>query len=70
MQQALQGSPTVWLLDEGLPVSLFKPLGKAIILILLPQVSREKYVQNFEDSWKKNKILAISGQVSEWPGRS
>lgn len=111
----------MWLLDEGLPVSLFKALQKfgievqtvefrgwkglrngklvavaaeagfqciltkdrlfaqdakkalqahpqmAIVLVLLPQVSREKYVHNFEESWKKGKILPVCGQVTEWP---
>lgn len=111
----------MWLLDEGLPVSLHKCLenlkvkvetvdfrgwkglrnGKlvavaaesgftciltkdrlfaqdakkalatnpkmAIVLVLLPQVSREKYIKSFEMNWKKAKILPVAGQVIEWP---
>lgn len=111
----------MWLLDEGLPVSLHKCLknlkvevetvefrgwkglrnGKlvtvaaeagftciltkdrlfaqdakkalvanpkmAVVLVLLSQVPREKYVKNFELNWKKSKLVPAPGQVTEWP---
>ena len=121
MQHGLQESPVVWLLDEGLPISLHKCLQSygitaetvqfrkwkglrngnlvtvaaeagfsciitkdklfsqdakkalvvypkmAIVLVLLPQLPREKYIKNFERMWKAALITPIAGQVIEWP---
>ena len=39
----------------------------AVVLILLPQLPREKYVKNFEAEWNKAKIVPVAGQVTEWP---
>ncbi len=39
----------------------------AIVLVLLSQAPRDKYIKNFEMKWKARKIEPVPGQVIEWP---
>lgn len=55
------------LFSQDAKKSLFVYPKIAVVLILLPQMPREKYIKTFEEHWNKAKIVPLEGQVIEWP---